>query len=142
MDKLRVKLLTDDATMPTRSHPHDAGLDLYAAESEIIYQDHTAVIKTDIAVEIPAGYQAEIRPRSGKTSKTSLRVQLGTIDAGYIGPLGVICDCHPKDLFCQVTKGDKIAQLVITPVETPTIELVDNFSETDRGAQGYGSTGE
>lgn len=138
---LQIKKLTENAKLPTREYLTDAGLDIYAAETQIIRNNETKVIKTDIAVNIPAGYEGTIRPRSGKTSKTALRVQLGTIDAGYIGPIGIICDCHIQAPLYHVKKGDKIAQLVINPVVTPEVEEVPDFSTTSkRGNKGFGSS--
>src|SRR5699024_5462229 len=90
------KRLTDDAILPTKAHPTDSGYDLYAAEDVIIEPGDTAIVKTGIAVELPPGYEAQIRPRSGVTAKTKLRVQVGTIDNGYKGEIGVIVDnIHP-----------------------------------------------
>lgn len=143
MDKLQIKLLSKDATMPERKYKTDAGLDIFAAENQIIRNNETKVIKTDVAVNIPKGYEGTIRPRSGKSSETSLRVVVGTIDAHYIGPIGVICDCHHKDPYVLVKKGEKIAQLVISPVVTPKVEVVEDFNiETERGEKGFGSSDE
>ena len=144
LEKIKIKKLNDNATIPTRSHSTDAGLDLYASESEWVAEG--TLISTGIAVDIPPGYEGTIRPRSGLTSRTGLRVQLGTVDAGYNGELKVIADCHPKgdygDQTYEVLTGDKIAQLVISPIETPEVEVVDEFdSESERGANGFGSTG-
>src|SRR5690625_4410300 len=77
-DKITIgfKRLTDDAILPTKAHPTDSGYDLYAAEDIIIEPGDTAIVKTGIAVELPAGYEAQIRPRSGITAKTKLRIQL------------------------------------------------------------------
>lgn len=141
LNSVQVKRLSESATLPTREYLTDAGLDIYAAESQIIQNNETKVIRTDIAVNIPPGYEGTIRPRSGKTSKTALRVQIGTIDAGYIGPIGIICDCHIQEPFYHVQKGDKIAQLVINPVVTPEVQEVIDFSTTgDRGSNGFGSS--
>lgn len=141
MNMLQIKQLSPDATLPTREHSTDAGLDIYAAENEIIRNNETKVIKTGIAINIPEGYEATIRPRSGKTSKTALRVQIGTIDAGYNGPIGVICDCHIQAPYFHVQKGDKIAQLVISPIVTPQLAIVDQFdTQSARGDKGFGSS--
>src|SRR5690554_2706589 len=86
------KRLSENAVLPTKAHASDSGFDLYAAEDVIIEQGDTAVVKTDIAVVLPEGYEAQVRPRSGVTSKTKLRVQLGTIDNAYRGEIGVIVD--------------------------------------------------
>src|SRR5690625_3032117 len=93
-DKVAIgfKRLSDDAIIPTKAHPTDSGYDLYANEDVIIEPGDTAIVKTGIDVELPKGYEAQLRPRSGITAKTKLRVQLGTIDNDYRGELGVIVD--------------------------------------------------
>ena len=143
MNKLQIKQLSESATLPTRAHEHDAGLDLYASETVMIYKDMTRKVPTGIAVDIPPGYEGTIRPRSGKTAKTPLRVQLGTIDSGYTGEIQVICDCYNSEPFYRVEQGEKIAQLVIQKVELPTLEIVDQFhTQSERGSNGFGSTDE
>src|SRR5690625_1912617 len=90
--KVGFKRLNDEAMIPTRAHPTDSGFDLYASEDVVIEPGDTVVVKTGIAVKMPAGYEAQVRPRSGVTAKTKLRVQIGTIDNGYAGEIGVIVD--------------------------------------------------
>ena len=144
LETIKIKKLNDNATIPTRSHSTDAGLDLYASES--VWVDEGTLISTGIAVDIPPGFEGTIRPRSGLTSRTGLRVQLGTVDSGYIGEIKVIADYIPNEIdgdqTYAVSTGDKIAQLVLSPIETPVVEVVDEFdSESDRGENGFGSTG-
>ena len=142
MKSLQIKQLSESSTLPTRSHEHDSGLDLYASEDTLVTYTHASVIPTGIAVNIPAGYEGQIRPRSGKSSKTNLRVILGTVDATYNGELGVIADALNKSEYL-VKKGEKIAQLVISPIVTPSLEIVDQFNtQSDRGSNGFGSTDE
>lgn len=145
LNEVEIKLLSNDATVPTRSYATDSGLDLYSAEDVEIKAGVTTVIKTDIAVNIPVGYEAEVRPRSGVTSKTKLRVQLGTVDQSYDGNVGVIVDNISQDVAngtIAIQKGDKIAQLIIGPVETPKVKVVNEFSDIkERGSNGFGSTG-
>src|SRR5690625_2376235 len=86
------KRLSDDAIIPTKAHPSDSGYDLCAAENVTIEPGETEVIPTGIAVKLPPGYEAQVRPRSGVTSRTKLRIQLGTIDQDYRGVIGVIVD--------------------------------------------------
>src|SRR5690625_630798 len=90
--KVGFKRLSDAATIPTKAHATDSGFDLYASEDVIIEPGDTVDVKTGIAVKLPPGYEAQVRPRSGVTAKTKLRVQLGTIDNGYAGEIGVIVD--------------------------------------------------
>ncbi|WP_017548640.1 dUTP diphosphatase [Salinicoccus carnicancri] len=153
MNQLKIKKLHPDAMIPTRSHPHDAGLDLYALEDTRIHNGTVVLVKTGIAIDIPEGYEAQVRPRSGMTLKTPLQVQLGTIDCGYAGDVGVIVRSfkkpsggdlvyRPTDYFEDIEAGDKIAQLVISPIVTPSVEIVEEFeSESARGTNGFGSTG-
>jgi len=86
------KRLTDDAVIPTKAHVGDSGYDLVASEDIIVEPGETVVVKTGIAVQLPPGYEATVRPRSGVTSQTPIRVQVGTIDNGYTSEVGVIVD--------------------------------------------------
>lgn len=86
------KRLSDNAILPTKAHATDSGFDLFAAQDVIIAPGETIVVPTDIAVQLPQGYEAQVRPRSGITSKTKLRVQLGTIDEQFRGNIGIIVD--------------------------------------------------
>ena len=142
MKSIQIKQLSESATLPTRAHTTDSGLDLYASEDTLVTYTHASVIPTGVAVNIPPGYEGQIRPRSGKSSKTNLRVILGTVDATYNGELGVIADTLNKSEYL-VKKGEKIAQLVISPIVTPSLEIVDQFNtQSDRGSNGFGSTDE
>ena len=142
MKSIQIKQLSESATLPTRAHKHDAGLDIYASEDTLVTYTHASVIPTGIAVNIPAGYEGQIRPRSGKSCKTNRRVILGTVNCGYNGEIGVIADTLNKSEYL-VRKGEKIAQLVISPIVTPTLEIVDQFdTQSARGSNGFGSTDE
>lgn len=160
------KRLSEHAVLPTKANPNDSGLDLFAAEDVIIAPGETKVIKTNLAVQLPPGYEAVVRPRSGITSKTKLRVQLGTIDESYRGDIGVIIDNIANDVGEQhyiryidgsphykasekfktwtyrIHKGDKIAQLVVQPIpQTVAVEIEGELMDSDRGASGFGSSG-
>ena len=140
MNTLKIKKLHLDATTPYRSHENDAGLDIFALEDTYIHSTHASLVPTGIAVDIPKGYEGTIRPRSGKTAKTNLRVQLGTVDAGYNGEIKVIADTLNNSSYL-VQAGEKIAQLVINPIVTPVVEIVEDFeNESARGTNGFGST--
>ena len=148
LDTIKIKKLHPDAITPTRSHPTDSGLDLYALENTIIPDGETVLVKTGIAVDIPAGYEAQVRPRSGLTLEGNIKVNLGTVDASYRGDVGIITTCTfpVNSVFSgkeyTVRKGDKIAQLVIQRVELPDIKVVEDFeSGSARGTAGFGSTG-
>ena len=139
MNKLQIKLLSDNATMPTRANAMDSGLDLYVSETTVIEPHTTAAVKTDVAINLPYGYEAQVRPRSGKSLKTKLRVALGTIDLTYHKEIGIITDNISDDPII-VQKGERLAQLVIAPVSyMQPVEVEEFENESNRGA--YGSTG-
>lgn len=143
-NKLRVKRLSNNATIPTKAHTSDSGFDLYASEDTVIYAGETKVIPTDIAIDLPIGVEAHVRPRSGLTSKTKLRVQLGTIDNNYKGGIGIIADNIDflKQEPIVINKGDKIAQLVVQYLPPYSFtEEVGDVGTSDRGDNGFGSTG-
>ena len=140
--KLKILKLVESATLPLYAHEDDSGLDLFAIEPKEILPGKTALIRTGIAIEIPMGTEAQVRPRSGLALKHAITVlnTPGTVDAGYRGEIGVVLINHGEQPF-QVEQGMKIAQMVIAPVLKAEIEQVDQLSETDRGQGGYGSTG-
>jgi dUTP pyrophosphatase len=140
--KLNVKKLDPSATMPAYAHPGDAGLDLFACEQATIQPGETRLVKTGIAIQLPAGTEAQVRPRSGLALKHSITVlnTPGTIDEGYRGEVGVILINHGKSAF-QVEKGMKIAQMVVQTVLRVDVAEADELSDTSRGAGGFGSTG-
>ena len=139
MNNLNIKLLSDNATIPTRANPTDSGLDLYVSETVTIPPRTTKLVKTDVAIELPVGYEGQVRPRSGTSLKTKLRVALGTIDQTYHKEIGIITD-NISDKPIVVEKGQRLAQLVVTPVVYPKVNEVERFeNESDRS--GYGSTG-
>lgn len=141
--------LGDGARMPTRAHPGDAGLDLYAPADDPHGESYgwllagagdPRVIDTRVHVEIPHGYAGHVLPRSS-LSMRGVHVCHGVIDAGYRGPIGV-CVWSPCPLVIE--PGERIAQLVIAPVWTGTpvqVASLDGLSATERGAGGFGSTG-
>lgn len=166
---LRVKIKrVKDVELPKYEREFDAGFDLMAAEDVVIKPGETKVIPTGLAFEIPPGYEMQVRPRSGMTRDTKLRVALGTIDSGYRGEVGVIVDnaslieyasmprfnagilAGDNDFsitkpvkydVIKISKGERIAQGVIAPVETAHFVEADELSDSERGNRGFGSTG-
>lgn len=130
---------TEDAILPTYAHFDDAGADLYANEEVDIQPNEVKIISTGLRVEIPNGYEMQVRPRSGMTTKTSVIGQFGTVDSGYRGPLGVMLYNH-GDAPYHVQKGDRIAQAVIAPTYHGNFLISESLSETERGEGGFGST--
>lgn len=140
---LKVKKLHEDAVLPSYANRGDAGMDLYSIEDGGITPGERCLIRTGIAIELPKGVEAQIRPRSGLALKKGITVlnTPGTIDEGYRGEVGVILINH-SDEIVFIKKGDRIAQMVINKVESVKIEEVKGLSGTDRGKGGFGSTGE
>lgn len=156
MKTINVFKLGPDAIIPTRNKQDDAGLDLYSVEDVFIEQLSTKIVKTDIAIQVPVGFVGKIEDRSGLASK-GMRNGAGVIDAGYNGMVGVVLHnltCvkdsikvtnalgYEDEIFgYQIKKGDKIAQILILPIEVLTPVEVDCIWISDRGADGYGSSG-
>ena len=130
---------TEDAILPQYAHFGDAGADLFANEEVEIQPNEVKIIPTGLRVEIPDGYEMQVRPRSGMTVKTSVITQLGTVDSCYRGPLGVMMYNHGNEVY-TVHKGDKIAQAVLAPTYHGNFLVTDSLSETERGEGGFGST--
>jgi len=131
--------LDDGAIMPTRAHNLDAGLDLYARQEEVIMPYSSAKFDTGVHVEIPPGYVGMVKSKSGLNVNHGLTSE-GVIDAGYTGSIMVKLYNHtPEGVL--IRKRQKISQLVIMPIETPTLELVDKLEDSERGDGGFGSTG-
>ena len=136
--KLKVKL-DQGAEMPNRAHKDDAGLDLFAADTVYIAPRSHEVVETGVHVEIPRGFVGLLTSKSGLMSKHGITCR-GTIDSGYTGSIKAVMFNH-SDKAYKVEKGSKVTQLVILPIVTPEIELVDLLEETERGSGGFGSTG-
>ena len=136
------KRLNEEAKMPAYAHEGDAGLDVSSAEDISIPPMRRALVHTGLVMALPAGYEAQIRPRSGLALKKGITVlnTPGTIDAGYRGEVGVILMNLGDETF-EVKKGDKIAQMVIAPVTRAEVVEVAEVDSTERGAGGFGSTG-
>lgn len=139
---LLVQKLYEDAIAPQYQHPDDSGMDLHAYADLCINPGDRALVKTGIAIAVPRGHEAQVRPRSGLALKHGVTVlnTPGTIDRNYRGEIGVILINHGSEYF-HVKKGDRIAQLVICPVDKVLVELVDGLPPTIRGTDGFGSTG-
>lgn len=135
---------SEDLPLPCYATENSAGMDLFSANSDdiIIKSGERALIKTGIAIALPAGFEAQIRSRSGLAIKNGVVVlnSPGTIDADYRGEIAVILINLGKEDFI-VTRGMRIAQMVIASHEIAKLERVEKLSETIRGLGGFGSTG-
>lgn len=140
--KIKVMRLEGSAQLPRYEHDDDSGLDLFAIAPQEILPGQAALVPTGIAIELPQGTEAQVRPRSGLALKHAITLlnTPGTIDAGYRGEIGVIMINHGQQAF-QVLKGMKIAQMVIAPVIRAELEEVTHLSDSVRGDGGFGSTG-
>ncbi|KJR67804.1 dUTP diphosphatase [Bacillus velezensis] len=130
---VNIKRLSPDAQIPAYAHATDAGFDLVAAEDVIIEPGATACVPTGLAFEIPEGYEMQIRPRSGITLKTPLRVQLGTVDAGYRGEVGVIVD----NIAQKKVLGLDLNQQAIEYSEIASPEVISGSLENEWDYFGY-----
>ena len=139
---LSFRRIHPDAVMPAYAHASDAGMDVRSVRELVIPPGGRALVSTGLVVNLPAGYEAQVRPRSGLALKAGVTVlnSPGTIDAGYRGEIGVILANFGQDDF-KVNVGDRIAQLVIAPVLQPVVVEATEVDSTDRGAGGFGSTG-
>jgi dUTP pyrophosphatase len=135
--------LRDDARLPTRAHDGDAGLDLYAVDGGTIGPGERLAVPTGIALEIPAGFAGLVLPRSGLAARHGIALvnAPGLIDSGYRGEIRVLLlNTDPRQPF-EVKPGERIAQLVVTPVaDAVPVEVVD-LAASVRGEGGFGSSG-
>ncbi len=140
---LRIARLDTRARLPTRAHPGDAGLDLYALERGALEPGERASIPTGIALEIPPGHAGLVLPRSGLASRHGISVvnAPGLIDSDYRGEVRVLLLNTDRERRFELSAGDRIAQLVIVAVEIGEVVEVQTLSRTVRGAGGFGSSG-
>jgi dUTP pyrophosphatase len=143
MEELRFIRLKDNATLPTRAHDGDAGLDLYAAEGARIGPGQRVSVGTGLAVAIPPGLAGMVLPRSGLALKHGVALvnSPGLIDSGYRGEVRVLLLNTDAGSDFRVAPGDRIAQLVLVPIATATPLEADDLDTSVRGGGGFGSSG-
>ncbi len=143
-EKVCIKILDDNATLPTYGSTDAAGADLYAniKENETLLPHETKLISTGVAMAIPKGLMGLIFARSGLASKRGLAPanKVGVVDSDYRGEILVALHNH-TDKEQSIEPGERIAQMVFVPYVKGMFEVVDNLEETARGAGGFGSTG-
>ncbi|MCK5149507.1 dUTP diphosphatase [Candidatus Pacearchaeota archaeon] len=140
MVKIKIKKINPDAIIPRYAHEGDAGMDLCSVEEYELKPMESRIIKTGLQVEIPEKYFGSIRDRSGLAAKNYIHTLAGVVDSHYRGEVGVVLINLGKEEF-KIKKYDRIAQMLIQPVERVGIVKVENLSETIRGEGGFGSTG-
>ena len=132
-------MLSPGAIAPTRGSTGAAGYDLYANEDVVITDSEFTPVSIGVTVAIPPGCYGRIAPRSGLAAKYGVIIGGGVIDEDYRGELKVLMSC----LFgmYDVSRGERIAQLILEKITTPELEIVDSLDDTVRGSDGFGSTG-
>ena len=142
-ETLKVKKLHPSANLPKRGRPKSSGLDLEALSTHKLKPGESAKVSTGLAFVIPEGYEVQIRPRSGLSAKTSLRISNapGTIDQDFQGEICVLVDNISRTESFIIARGDRIAQAVLCPVELCDVKEVKELGEkTQRSDGGFGST--
>lgn len=138
---VRVKRLRETAKLPFRATDQASGADLYACVDEpVVLGQRPKLVGTGLAIEVPRGFDAQIRPRSG-LAKQGVLSTFGTLDSDYRGELMIALYTTAPDVTYVVHDGDRIAQIVVTRLADVAFEEADELSDTARGAGGHGSTG-
>ena len=142
--RVKIKKLHPDAQVPRYMTDFAAGLDIHALPQQTIHlhPGDRCLVPTGLAMDIPPGFEVQVRPRSGLAIKHGVTLvnTPGTIDADYRGEIRVIMINHGQDVF-KISAGDRIAQLIVAPVCQAVLEEVDELTETARGSGGFGHTG-
>ncbi len=141
--RLKVQRIKQNAVLPKYANCGDAGMDLFSTEYYKLNPGERCLVSTGLKFEVPFGYELQIRPRSGLALKkgVSLVNTPGTLDSGYRGELGLIVINHGQEIL-EISSGDKIAQAVLNKIEIADIEEVNKLNESQRGEQGFGSSGD
>lgn len=132
-------VIDENAFMPTRAHETDAGLDLYSPIDITVPARGSAIIDTGVHIQLPKGTAGFLKSKSGLNVHHNITGE-GVIDVGYTGSIAVKLYNH-GDMDYQVRRGDKISQLVIVQIVTPHLMAVDKLDDSERGDNGFGSTG-
>jgi dUTP pyrophosphatase len=139
---VKIKKLSHDAKLPKYAKPGDAGADVFSVEDVELFPGETKLVSLGFAMEIPEGWEMQVRSRSGLSTKGVIVTNSpGTIDSGYRGECKVILTYIGKQPYFKINKGDRIAQFVLKQAPTAHFEEVDNLSDSARGVGGFGSTG-
>ncbi|MFH1238453.1 MAG: dUTP diphosphatase [archaeon] len=141
MINIKVKKLKENAIVPRYAHNGDAAMDLFSTEDYLVPAGKRQLVSTGISMELPEGYFASIRGKSGLAYKKGICILGGVIEYTYRGEYGVIVLNTGNDDF-EIKVGDKVAQVIIAPIATADVEVVEELSETVRGDGAWGSTGE
>lgn len=133
-------MLDENAKMPEKAHSQDAGFDLFAPEKVVVPEKSSAVVNTGVHIAIPTGYVGFIKSKSGLNINFDISSDAGVIDAGFTGSIAVKINNNSTSPM-YFAKGYKIAQLVLLPIPEVELRQVDSLEDTERGANGFGSSG-
>ncbi len=140
--KVGIKLLTESSVIPKKNNHSDSGFDLFSNQDIVIFPNERLLVSTGIAFALPENFEVQIRPRSGRAINDGLTVlnTPGTVDEGFTGEVKVIL-INLGDKKIVINKGDKIAQAVVSFVPSAKLHIVSDIPFTDRGSNGFGSSG-
>jgi dUTP pyrophosphatase len=140
--KIKIQKINEDAAIPKYAHDGDAGMDVFSTKTCVLMPNHRILIGTGLKMEIPEGYEMQMRPKSGIALRDGITVlnSPGTNDSNYRGEIGVILINHSSKPY-KIEKGQKIAQVVFNKIEKAKFIISKNLSKTTRGEGGFGSTG-
>jgi dUTP pyrophosphatase len=137
---IKVKKLSENATIPKRQTHGSIGYDLHAAQDTFINPRGKAVVATDLIICVPPGHYGRVAPRSGLAARDGIDVGAGVIDPDYRGPVGIVLFNHSDKEF-HIKKYDRVAQLILEMASTPDIVEITDLDQTQRGFGAFGSTG-
>lgn len=140
MMTIPVQRLHPDATLPTYAHPGDAGMDVYSNEEVTLQPRERKAVSTGISMAVPEGYVALVWEKSGRALKEGLSTMAGVVDAGYRGEVMIVV-LNVSETPIQISRGQKLAQILIQPVVSGMIREVESLEDSSRGTGGFGSTG-
>jgi len=137
---IKIKKLSENATLPRYAKPGDAGMDFYSNEETTILPNERKLISTGIVMAIPPGYVGLIWDKSGIATKYGIKTMAGVIDSGYRGEIKILIHNLSNQIH-KIEKNTKIAQMLIQPIECRKVIEVEELDQTERGEGGFGSTG-
>jgi len=137
---ISVQLLDNNAKVPTKANPNDAGFDLYSVLDTVIPPKQRKTVRTGIAIQMPEHFAGLIWPRSGLSVKQGIDVLAGVVDSGYRGEI-MVCLYNTSDEVVGINTGDRIAQIIFQEVPRVTMEVHDTLGSSQRGDNGFGSSG-
>lgn len=137
---IEIQKLEDGARVPEYAHPGDAGMDVFALQDVVLQAGERGMVRTGVAMKVPEGYVALVWDKSGRAVKEGLSTMAGVIDSGYRGEVQIVV-LNTSSEAVTIEAGQKVAQVLIQPLISATINEVSQLDDTSRGDGGFGSTG-